>query len=119
MSLSCAIDSDSGDYECFFRDIEDEAPLSTKRARKCCSCGAQILVGQASRRVPRGRPPYERCNWIEERIYGDEVPLAPYYLCETCGDLADSLSELGFCFTLGGQSLKAQIAEYREEGGRL
>ena len=64
--------------------------------------------------VERYRSPSERCNYIEEAIYGDEVPLAPWFLCETCGDLALSLDELGFCFDLGGDSLKDQIKEYRE-----
>jgi hypothetical protein len=68
--------------------------------------------------VQRFRPTSERCNYIEESIYGDEVPLADWYLCETCGDLADSLSELGFCYHLGdGESLKQQIADYRRDEG--
>ena len=48
------------------------------------------------------------------RSLGDEVALADWYLCEPCGDLADSIAELGFCYNLGGESLKQQIAEYRE-----
>jgi hypothetical protein len=51
-------------------------------------------------------------------IASDEVPIADWYLCETCGDLADSLSELGFCYHLGnGESLKQQIADYRRDEG--
>lgn len=45
----------------------------------------------------------------------DDVELADWYLCEACGDVADSLSELGFCYTLGDKSLQQQIAEYRRE----
>ena len=48
------------------------------------------------------------------RRLGDEVALADWYLCESCGDLADSIAELGFCYNLGGESLQQQIAEYRE-----
>jgi hypothetical protein len=44
-----------------------------------------------------------------------EVRMADWYLCETCGDLADSLAELGFCYTLGDDSLAKQIDEYRRE----
>jgi hypothetical protein len=55
-------------------------------------------------------------EWEEMRGLGDEVQMADWYLCETCGDLADSLSELGFCYSLGGGgSLQQQIAEYRRE----
>lgn len=116
MSLSC----DSGDFDsdgCDWWWIwhRDSAPLATKRGRKCCSCGDKINVGDMVSTVERFRGPNHD---IEEKIYGDEVSLAPWFLCETCGDLAFSLDELGFCFDLGGESLKDQIKEYREmEGG--
>jgi hypothetical protein len=54
---------------------------------------------------------------VEARIYGDDghVPMASWYLCETCSDLAVLLDDLGFCFELGpgAGSLRDQIAEYR------
>ena len=34
--------------------------------------------------------------------------MADWYLCETCGDLSDAVIELGFCYSLGDQSLKQQ-----------
>lgn len=114
MSLYC----DYGDDACidwWLHGPLDEAPLQTKRSRKCCSCGSRIAVGDIARKVQRARAPSERCNWIEESIFGDEVPLSDWYLCEACGDLADSISELGFCYTLGSDSLKMQIADYRAE----
>jgi hypothetical protein len=86
--------------------------LATKRSCKCCSCGARISVGETARKVRRYRTPTE----FEEtrRIACDEVEIAAWYLCETCGDLAESLLELGFCYQLGGgKSLKEQLANYR------
>lgn len=35
--------------------------------------------------------------------------------CVICGDLADSIKELGFCYHLGSESLQQQIAEYRRD----
>ena len=114
MSLFC----DAGGYDTdgadgWWYQPDAEAPLATKRSRKCCSCGQKVGVGETARKIRRYRPATE---WEEMRgIACDEVPLSDWYLCETCGDLADSISELGFCYNLGGgESLKQQIAEYRE-----
>lgn len=113
MSLFCdagGYDTDGADW--WWYQPADEAPLATKRSRKCCSCGAKVGVGETARKVLRYRPATE---WEEMRGFGDEVQMADWYLCETCGDLADSLEELGFCYTLGDDSLAKQIDEYRRE----
>ncbi len=119
MSLYCELDYDGSDGDWWWFGPDEEAPLATKRSRKCCSCGTKVGVGDTARKVRRARPPSERCNYIEESIYGDEVPLAAWYMCETCGDLADSLSELGYCYSLGDRSLQAQIREYHADNGTL
>lgn len=111
MGLSCADYSDGGDGDWWWELSSQQIPLATKRSRKCCSCDGVIKVGDACSPVHRSRPPK---NDIEERIHGDEVPMSTWYLCEKCSDLAASLTELGFCFTLGGQSIAEQINEYRE-----
>ena len=116
MSLFCSTGGDYDGCDWWWYPPADEAPLNTKRSRKCCSCGEKVGVGDTARRILRFRPPTE---FEETRgIACDEVPLADWYLCETCGDLADSLSELGFCYHLGnGESLKQQIADYRRDEG--
>jgi hypothetical protein len=115
MSLFCDSGYDHGGADWWWYQPADEAPLTTKRSRKCCSCGEKVGVGDTARRILRYRPATE---FEEMRSLGDEMPLADWYLCETCGDLADSLSELGFCYHLGnGESLKQQIAEYRRDEG--
>ena len=113
MSLFCdagGYDTDGADW--WWYQPADYAPLATKRSRKCCSCGAKVGVGETARKVLRYRPATE---WEEMRGFGDEVQMADWYLCETCGDLAYSLAELGFCYTLGDDSLAKQIDEYRRE----
>jgi hypothetical protein len=108
--ICCGIDG--GEHDWWFYRPDGEAQLETKRSRKCCSCGAKIRVGETARKVRRYRPATE----FEEMrgIARDEVEIAAWYLCETCGDLAESLSELGFCYDIGnGESLKEQLAEYR------
>jgi DNA-directed RNA polymerase subunit RPC12/RpoP len=116
MSLFCATGGDDCDLDWWWYAPSDEAPLATKRSRKCCSCGQKISVGDTSRKVPRYRPATE---FEEDRgIACDEVPMTDWYLCETCGDLYESITELGFCCQLGnGESLKHQIESYRRDEG--
>ncbi len=113
MSLFCDSGYEGDDVAWWWYKPKDEAPLATKRSRKCCSCGERIAVGSVARKIRRFRSPTE---FEETRgLYGDEVPMPDWYLCETCGDIADSLAEVGFCYTLGDESLKEQIEEYRRE----
>lgn len=112
MSLSCSCDSDGdGDWYWGFSDTPDFSVLTTKRYRKCCCCKRKIVPGQEVLELPRWRSPSERCNYIEEKIYGDEVPLAPYFMCEECGGLAMAVMELGMCFDIG-EPMRQQIREY-------
>ena len=112
MGLSCSWDGDTSGCDWWWESNLQYYPLNTKRSRKCCSCGEKINVGDDSIIIHRARVPNSR---IEERICGDEVSITTWYLCEDCGGLAISLDELGFSFTLGGQSIKEQIAEYRRQ----
>ncbi len=113
MGLSCDSGGDSwNDGDWWWHQPKTEAPLSTKRSRECCSCGERIRVGDVARKIERER---HATDWEEIHGFDCDVSLADWYLCEKCGDLADSLSELGFCYSLGGESLKQQIEVYRAE----
>jgi len=70
--------------------------LRTKYRRRCCSCNNFINIGDVTAAIYRYKVPE---NDIEERIYGEEVPLATKYLCEECADLNASLQELGYCIS--------------------
>lgn len=60
------------------------AVLQTLRPRRCKSCNELLhpacegLAGVTVLPFARWRGPH---NEVEERIHGDEVPLAPWYLC--------------------------------------
>jgi len=112
MSISCDSGYD-GDGDWWWIGPYPEEPLLTKRARRCCSCKTKISVGEIARKVERYRPPTE----FEEThgIFYDEVQMVNWYMCETCGDLSDSLTELKFCYSLGDESLKKQILDFRIE----
>lgn len=111
MSLSCECDTDDCAWYYSPRDYE---PLATKRARKCCSCKARIAVGDLALPFTRWKTP--EYDTIDERIYGEggEVPLAEWYMCERCGDLYLSITELGYCIDLGRDDMREIVKEYAE-----
>lgn len=118
LSCHCGFDYDA-DWFWETTDYEDKyfTTLKTKRSRKCCSCKSVIHVGDECAEIYRHRPPRDEPLYIEERIHGDEVPLASWWLCEPCAGLLLAIQSLGFCCNLGGESLKEQIAEYNKEAG--
>lgn len=67
-----------------------------KRGRKCISCSHPIKSGQLAVEHPRVKCPGSE---VEERIYGEdgEIPIAPHWMCENCGDIYFSLLEIGYC----------------------
>lgn len=111
MGLSCDCGYD-GDFAWYYGGVPDDvAPLTTKRPRKCCSCGSRLKPGDGAAKFARWRGPLTD---IEERICGDEVPLAPWYACETCWGLMLAVEESGMCFTIG-EDIRQQIKDFRAE----
>lgn len=110
MSLSCYCNEWDGEGWYFF-DPDDFSTLETKRFRRCCSCGAKIAPGATVAKFQRER---EAVSDIERAVVGDEVSLAPWFMCEECAGLYFSLTELGFCINLGGDSMKELVAQYSE-----
>ena len=94
MPLSCFCDDN---YDYYAHPDKDFAPLDAKRAKRCQSCNTLIKPQEDCLGFYCYR--YARTD-IEERIYGDEVPLAYQYLCESCGGLYMAFEELGFCVSL-------------------
>ena len=113
MGLSCSCDDYDGDGW-YFYEPKDYAPLATKRSRKCCSCKARIAVGDLS--VMFERQKQAGYDTVEEKIYGEggEIPMAPWFMCERCGGLYMSVSDLGFCCDIE-EDIATQIREYMEE----
>lgn len=107
MGLSCEC---GGDYDWYYTEPNDFSTLTTKRSRKCCSCEIKIKVGDTVGSFDCWRPP--RSDY-EERRFGDEIPMADKYMCEECTGLFFSLTELGFCVTLGS-NMRNLAKEYGE-----
>lgn len=112
MGLSCSCDYEPDPGATVYYGPEDYTTLTTKRGRRCLSCGDKIPVGSVCAEVPRVKIP---SHDIEYRIYGDdgEIPRAPAYLCERCADLCFSLEELGYC-PQPWEDQRELVADYAE-----
>lgn len=106
MGIACEC-SDDFDY---YVDKPFATELKTSRRKRCTSCKVLIDIGEDCLSFPSWRRPRSD---IEERIHGDEVPLANVYMCEKCGNIYESLSELGFCVDLD-EPMKYALSEYHE-----
>lgn len=107
MSISCFCDDYDPDWYYVARDDFEE--LNTKRSRRCCSCKSVLRQGDTVLKFVRWRSPL---TLIEESIKGDEVNIAPWYMCEVCGGLFFAIEEAGMCCDIR-ESLADQIKEYR------
>lgn len=105
VALSCYC---GGDYDWWYYPPSDFSTLATKRGRRCCSCRTWMRPGATVARFECWREPK---NVVEERIYGDEVPMRDRYMCEECAGLYFSLDELGYCYTMG-ESVRDLVREY-------
>lgn len=96
-------------------DMEFFRQLWTKRSRKCKSCGAKIKPGEVCVEFER----YRGCQHeIEFRIYDETegVPMASWFLCESCGEVHANLDALGYCVDIQ-DDMTALLAEYHKEHG--
>ncbi len=111
MSLSCSCDFD--DFEWYFIVEEDYSELKTSRRKRCQSCGELISLGATVLKLDCCRKP---TSDIEERIHGDEVPLANRYLCEECADLYFSVKDMNICVTFDNdKSIREMLEDYQAE----
>lgn len=112
MTLSCSC---SDDMDWWYYPPADYERLPTERGRRCCSCKAWIRPRDLCAKFVRERQPH---SIVEERIYGDEVPQPPLWMCEGCADLFFNLDELGFCIQFDGTPMREKVREYARIFGR-
>lgn len=108
MGLSCSC----GDYDgegWFYYQPYDFTVLGGKRRKRCISCEKLIDVGADVVTFERFRHP---ASELEERIWGDDIPLANWYMCEECGGLFLSIVATGYCIQLDkGENMRSLIAQ--------
>jgi len=112
MALSCSCDFEPSDFDTFWMDHSDFKPLAGKNRKRCCSCENQISISSETMEFYRFR--YSK-HEIEERIYGEYVPLAGHFMCEECAGLYLALEELGYGCLDVTEPMKGYIEEYNDE----
>lgn len=97
MGLNCScIEWDGEPGTWLFYPADDFIKLDSKRRKRCSSCGEFIEINSDCLVFPRDRAPYTD---VEQRIMGDEIPMAPLHMCERCGEIWLNLQAAGFCLT--------------------
>ena len=112
--LSCSCpewDGDPDTWMFFFPD--DFEKFNAKRRKRCKSCNDLINIGSDCIKFTRIRSPRSD---IEERIYGDEIPMLSLVWCEKCAEIYFNLTEIGYCLT-PTDSAREVIEEYWELTG--
>ena len=93
--LSCSC-PEWDDEAWFYMVPDDFSTLKRKRAVRCRSCGKLVKPGDECIEFERKRGP--RTD-IEERIMGDEIPMASWYQCASCGEMYLNLNAYGYCIS--------------------
>lgn len=107
--LECTCgDIDIDDYAWIYYNPSDFSTLNSKRRKRCSSCKKLIDIGSIVLEFERYRRAKDE---IEERCKGDEVAIAPYYLCEKCGEIFFNLSDAGFCLDIEND-MNEYMSEY-------
>ena len=129
MSLSCYCyydyEYDLGDWTYSFSSDEDFIRLDTSRAKRCCSCGKLIRVGDVCIKYQRYRYPYSeieariKLGTDIETVFNDEprIRIADHYHCEWCGEIYLNLIDLGYECLSPSEDMRTILKEYHELSG--
>lgn len=107
MTISCAIDVDDAAW--WWTSSMRLFIYDKPRGKRCCSCGDMVRRGEKHIRVERWRAP---ANDVEDRIYGDEVPLACWVMCESCAPIFVKLYKMNVEMDLGHSNLHDLLGEF-------
>ena len=110
MGLSCSCPDWEGEGWFYIPATEDFIKLDTNRSKRCCSCKELIGLGDDCLKFKRYRSPVSD---IEEKICGDEVQMAPWYMCEKCGEQYMNLEALGYCLDIS-ENMLGLLEEYKQ-----
>ena len=112
--LTCSC-YDDDDPDWWYMQPDDFTVFNRSRRQRCCSCKTLIDIGSLTVEFDRWRHPVSD---VEYNIYGDggEIQIAPWFMCEWCGEMFLNLRALGYCHWLGS-SIKKSMAEYWELTG--
>jgi hypothetical protein len=115
MGLSCSCPD--GDFDYYYEQPEDFTVLPTSKRKRCCSC--KTLIDKNATVLQFNRFRYPKPDSIEERIEGEgcEIYIAPFWMCESCGDQYMNLTALKFCVD-PTENMVELVKEYAEVYGK-
>ena len=115
MTLSCTCFEWDGEGFAWYAP-NDFTRLHVARRKRCCSCNKLIDLDSEVLKFNRIRYPISD---VEEKIYGEdgEIPMAPWYMCEGCGEIFLNLDELGYCIDIELDSMPELLKDYHEMTG--
>lgn len=96
----------------WFYPPNDYTTFDLPRRRRCCSCKRLINRGEDCLRMDRDRNAWSD---IEAKIKGEEIAIAPLWMCEGCGEIFLNLTAVGYCVQIG--PMVEALAEYHEMTG--
>lgn len=118
MGLSCGCDGSLSEYSWMHEGPSDFHPFNAggefKRRKRCASCGKLLNFGEECVRFNRIRAPKSE---IEERIFGDEIPIPAVFQCEDCAGIFVNLWELGYNCISPDTPVQELLADYWEITG--
>lgn len=113
MDLSCDCGEWDGETGWCYYDPEDFTVFARKRRKRCSSCKELIDIGAECLQFDRERgAKYE----IEENIHGYYVPIAPLYMCSSCGEIYLNLHDVGYCLAPDDDMRKCMATYHKRTG---
>lgn len=109
MSISCNIESDDAAW--WWSTNKELTTYKKSVSKRCCSCKELIKPEQRCIPIERWRNPK---NEIEERIYGDDIPLARWFMCEACAPIFVKFLDMEVHINLGVDSLQSLLKEFEK-----
>ena len=113
MGLSCDCGEWDGEEGWCYYDPEDFTVFAKNRRKRCSSCKELIGIGSECLQFDRERATRHR---VEENIYGDTMPIAPLYMCSSCGEIYLNLHDVGYCL-YPDEDMRKCMAEYHRMTG--
>lgn len=111
LSCNCDYEAEPGDV-CWLIPRDFKNYRNWSRSTKCVSCGTRIVASDVCVEFERFKIPDSE---FEVRFFGEdgEIPRASHFMCEHCGGLYFSLSDLGYCVDIR-EDVRGLVAQYAE-----
>lgn len=115
--LTCRCPDNTEDCEWFWYDPNDFTLFFGNRRKRCCSC-KKVMIAAGDECLEFQRFKHPEPGSIEANIKGEdaEIPIASYWMCESCGEIYLNLLTIGYCMDIR-EPMRDYLKEYHEMTG--